>query len=136
MKIIRNILVVIAGIIIGSCVNMYIINYMPTLIKFPASVNLKEIESLKEGMHLFKAKHFLSFFLAHAAGVLAGAFIAARLGVSKNFILAMIVGTFFLMGGIYMVTVLPAPIWFCALDVIVAYIPMAYLGWKLSGRGR
>ena len=43
-----------------------------------------------------------------------------------------IVGLYFLAGGIYMVTILPAPTWFVLLDVILGYIPMALLGWKIS----
>jgi|TARA_B110000263_G_scaffold247202_1_gene259625 hypothetical protein len=31
-----------------------------------------------------------------------------------------------------MVKILPAPFWFISLDLIVAYIPMGYLGWKLA----
>ncbi|MCL9805243.1 hypothetical protein NAT51_06910 [Flavobacterium amniphilum] len=136
MKIVRNILAVVLGLAVGAILNMYIIDNMQTAIKLPQGVNPKDIESMKTGMHLFKPKHFVGPFLAHAIGVLVGAFMAARFGASKNFILAMIVGGFFLMGGIYMVCILPAPIWFSALDVLVAYIPMAYLGWKLSGRGK
>ncbi len=33
-----------------------------------------------------------------------------------------------------MVLQLPSPMWFNALDLIVAYIPMAYLGGKLVNR--
>lgn len=136
MKIIRNIIVVILGLVIGSFINMKIIMYGSSVVTYPSGVDPTNAESLKAGMHLLKLKHFMIPFAAHALGVLAAAFIAARFSASKHFILAMIVGCVFLMGGIYMVSILPAPIWFCALDVIVAYIPMAYLGWKLSGRGR
>lgn len=87
-------------------------------------------------MHLLGFKHFMIPFIAHAIGTLIGAFIASKLGASKHFTLAMIVGGFFLIGGISMIFILPAPVWFCLLDVLVAYIPMAYLGWKLSGRGK
>ena len=31
-----------------------------------------------------------------------------------------------------MATIIPAPLWFEALDIVVCYIPMAYIGWKLS----
>ena len=45
--------------------------------------------------------------------------------------LAMVIGVFFLLGGIYASYLIPAPTWFMALDIIVAYIPMAYFGGKL-----
>lgn len=134
MKIIKNILAVTIGLIIGSIVNIYIINYMQTAIQLPQGVNPKDIESLKEGIHLFKPKHFAGIFLGHSVGVLVGAYLAAKIAVSKNLILAIVVGSFFLFGGIYMACILAAPIWFDVLDVMLAYIPMAYLGWKLSGK--
>jgi hypothetical protein len=31
-----------------------------------------------------------------------------------------------------MVFMLPAPIWFVVLDLAVAYIPMGWLGWRIS----
>ena len=37
-------------------------------------------------------------------------------------------------GGIFAATVIPAPMWFIALDLVVAYIPMAYFGWLIAAR--
>ncbi|HKX87283.1 MAG TPA: hypothetical protein VJL37_11475 [Flavobacterium sp.] len=136
MKMLRNILVVILGLLIGGFINMKIIVYGSSVVKYPSGVDPTNAESLKAGMHLLGFKHFMIPFIAHAIGTLIGAFIASKLGASKHFILAMIVGGFFLLGGISMVFILPAPVWFCLLDILVAYIPMAYLGWKLSGRGK
>jgi hypothetical protein len=49
-------------------------------------------------------------------------------------LLAMIVGVFGVLGGIAAAFMVPALVWFMALDLVVAYIPMAWLGWKLSGK--
>ena len=136
MKIIKNILAVTIGIILGAIVNMYIIEYLQKVIKLPQGVNPKDIKSLKEGIYLFEPKHFVGPFLAHSIGVLVGAYLAAKIGASKNLILAIIVGSFFFIGGVYMVYILDAPIWFSVLDIIVAYIPMAFLGWKLSRKSK
>ncbi len=43
----------------------------------------------------------------------------------------MIIAVFFLAGGIANVLMLPSPTWFIILDLVVAYIPMGYLGAKL-----
>jgi hypothetical protein len=44
----------------------------------------------------------------------------------------MMAGILFMLGGISMVIMLPeTPIWFILVDLIGAYIPMAYLGYKL-----
>ena len=45
----------------------------------------------------------------------------------------MIVGVVFLAGGIAATFMIPAPTWFMVLDVVVAYLPMAYLGAMIAG---
>jgi hypothetical protein len=46
--------------------------------------------------------------------------------------LALIVGAFFLVGGISAVLMLPSPAWFTATDLLGAYLPMGYLGGWLA----
>jgi hypothetical protein len=41
----------------------------------------------------------------------------------------------FLLGGIANVAMLPAPLWFSALDLLLAYLPMAWLGHTIVTRG-
>lgn len=45
----------------------------------------------------------------------------------------MVIGGLFLLGGIAMIFVLPSPTWYTMLDLVGAYIPMAWIGWKLAG---
>lgn len=130
--IIRNILAVIAGIIIGSIVNMGIINLSGSIIPPPEGSDLTTTEGLKAAMHLFEPKHFIMPFLAHALGTLIGAFVAAKIAATHKMKFAIAIGVFFLLGGISMVFMLPSPTWFTALDLILAYIPMAYLGGKFA----
>lgn len=133
--ILKNVIAVVVGVIIGAAVNMGLIISLGTLIPPPEGVDPSNMESIKENIHLFEFKHLMSPFIAHALGTLVGAFLAAKIGASHNKILALIIGAVFLYGGISMVMELNAPAWFEALDLIVAYIPMALLGWKLSGKG-
>lgn len=132
--ILRNILAVVAGIIIGGLVNQGIIMVSGYMIPPPTGVDNTDIESIKAGIHLFKPIHFLMPFLAHALGTLIGAFAATKIAVSSHLMLAMIVGGVFLLGGISAVMMIPAPMWFNVLDLAMAYIPMAYLGYKLNQR--
>jgi len=71
-------------------------------------------------------------FLAHALGTLIGAFLAAKIAATHQLKFAILIGLFFLMGGIKMASLLPAPLWFDILDLGFAYIPMGYLGYKLA----
>ncbi|NER11689.1 hypothetical protein SAMN06265375_10563 [Muriicola jejuensis] len=130
--IVRNILAVIAGLVIGSVVNMFFISLNGSVIPLPEGADVSTMEGLKESMSLFEPKHFIFPFLAHAIGTLVGAFIAARIAASRKMLFAMLIGVAFLAGGIINVINLPAPGWFSALDLIVAYIPMGWLGGKLG----
>lgn len=124
----------IAGVIIGSVTNMAIISVSGNVIPPPEGVNPENLESLKANIHLFKPKHFIMPWVAHAAGTLVGAFIAAYIALGRKMIQALMVGAFFLVGGIMMVQMLPGPLWFAIVDLGLAYIPMGLLGWKLAER--
>ncbi len=128
----RNTLAVVSGIVVGSLVNMSLINAGPMLIPPPEGADITTMKGLKETMHLFEPKHFLFPWLAHAIGTLVGAAIAARLAAKQHLVMGMIVGLFFLLGGIINVIMLPSPLWYTVTDLALAYLPMAYLGVKFS----
>lgn len=133
--IIRNLLAVVAGIIIGSLVNAGLVGFLPTIIGTPEGVDMNDLESIKANIGNFELKHFMSPFLAHALGTLVAAFIAARFGATRHLLLALTPGFFFLLGGLGMVVLLPeSPLWFKVLDLGLAYMPAAYLGYLLSGQ--
>lgn len=130
--IVRNILSILAGLVLGSIVNMAIITVSAYIIPAPAGADVTTMEGLKASMHLFEPKHFLMPFLAHALGTLAGAFVAAKLAANNKMKFAVSIGVFFLIGGVANVIMLPSPMWFTLVDLLLAYIPMAYLGGKLA----
>lgn len=131
--IIRNILAVIGGLVLGSAVNMGLIMISGSIIPPPEGVDASNMESLKAGMHLFQAKHFIFPFLAHALGTLFGALIASLIAANNKLTFALVIGAFFLIGGIVNVFMLPSPVWFTILDLALAYIPMSWLGRKIAG---
>lgn len=134
-RILLNLLAVVAGVLSGMLLNGTIIQLSGKLFPLPAGINAQDIESLNQNIHLFGPEHFSSTFLAHALGTLLGAFVAAKIAATHKMPLSIAIGAFFLMGGIYMVYLLPmAPLWFSATDLLLAYIPMAYLGGKLAQR--
>jgi hypothetical protein len=133
-NVVRNILAVVAGLVCGSIVNMAIVMLGSVVVPPPAGVDPSNMESLAASMHLFQVKHFLFPFLAHAVGALVGALIASIVAASRQMMLALLVGGFFLLGGIAAAAMIPAPVWFEAADILLAYIPMAWIGWRLSGK--
>ena len=124
---IRNIFSVLLGIIIGSIVNMLIVAVGPMVIPPPSGADVSNMESLAATMHLFEPKHFVAPFLAHALGTLVGAIVAFVVAKTHKVKFAYTIGGFFFMGGAYASYLLPAPTWFMILDIVVAYIPMAWL---------
>ncbi|NOT37720.1 MAG: hypothetical protein HOP11_10125 [Saprospiraceae bacterium] len=130
--ILRNILAVVAGLLIGGAINSLIILMSGSLIAPPSGVDVNDVESIRANIHLYEPKHFLMPFLAHAIGTLVGAFAAIKIGANNHMRLGLIVAVFFLVGGIIAATMIPAPTWFIALDLVIAYLPMAYIAYKLS----
>ncbi len=131
--VIRNVFAVIGGVALGMLVNMLIITISGSVIPPPEGIDPTDSESMMKNIHLLKPKHFIFPFFAHALGTLVGACIAAKFSASKPLVCALIAGAFFLLGGIAASMMIPAPTWFIALDLVMAYLPMAYLGAKLAG---
>jgi len=130
----RLILAVIAGLFVGSIVNMALVMLSGHVIPPPAGVDTTTTEGLKAAMPLFEPKHFLFPFLAHAVGTLVGAFIATLATPGRTWGPAWTVGGLFLIGGIAAVAMLPSPLWFTVVDLVLAYLPMTWLGHRLASR--
>lgn len=132
-NVLRNVLAVLVGFIVGGAINMAIVMLGPALIPAPSGVDVTSAESLAASMHLFEPRHFLAPFLAHALGTFAGALVAYLLAATRKAAMAYVIGVLFLAGGIAACFMIPAPAWFMALDLVVAYLPMAWLA-TLMGR--
>lgn len=130
----RNVLALLAGIAIGGGVNMVLITLSPALIPPPAGVDVSNAESLSKAMPLFEPRHFIMPFLAHALGTLAGALATYLSAASYKTQMAYVIGAVFLCGGVAASVMIPAPTWFIALDLLAAYLPMAWLGIQIGNR--
>lgn len=128
----KNIIAVVVGALAGGFLNMGIIMISGSIIPPPEGVDVTTAEGLQAGIHLFEPKHFLMPFLAHALGTLLGAFIAAKIATTHHMRFAIGIGAWNLFGGIMAATMIPAPMWFILVDLILAYLPMAYLAGKLA----
>lgn len=128
----RNVLAVVAGIITGWIANMGLIMLSGSIIPPPEGVNPADMESIKANMHLFEAKHYIMPFLSHAAGSFFGALVAALVATTRKMRFAIGLGLFTMLGGVMAAFMIPAPTWFIVLDLVVAYIPMAWLAGKLA----
>ena len=134
--IMRNLLAVIAGLVVGSVVNMAIITVGPMVIPPPTGIDMTDMDKFAENLKLLGPAHFIAPWLAHALGTLVGAFTAAKVAAGHKMKLALGIGILFLLGGIMMVSMVGGPVWFAALDLIGAYLPMGFLGGMLGGAKR
>lgn len=132
--IIRNTLAVLAGLVVGSVVNMGLIMVGGKVIPPPPGADVTTAEGLKASIHLFEPRHFVFPFLAHALGTLAGACLTATLAATRRTALALVIGVGFLAGGVASAFMIPAPPWFIAVDLLAAYLPMGWLGGRIAGR--
>jgi hypothetical protein len=130
--IIKNSLAVVAGVFIGGAVNMGIIMISSSVIPPPPGTDLKTYEGLKAAMHLMGPIHFLMPFLAHVLGTFVGSFITSLIVPTKKLRFALGITIWFLIGGFINILMLPSPLWFTLVDLLLAYIPMGYLAYKLS----
>lgn len=129
---VKNIIAVVAGVVIGSIVNMGLIFLGHVIVPPPEGFDPMDMEKFAEMFAQFETKHFIMPFIAHAGGTLLGAFAAAKIAANRHMIFALLVSLLFLYGGVSMVMDYGGPMWFSVLDLGLAYIPMGLLGWKLS----
>jgi uncharacterized membrane protein HdeD (DUF308 family) len=132
--ILKNSLAILAGAFIGGALNMAIIMVSSHIIPPPDGADLKTMEGLKAAMHLMEPKHFLMPFLAHALGTLVGSCITAYIVPNQKMMYALLIATWFMIGGIMNIFMLPSPTWFTITDLIGAYLPMGFLGGYIATR--
>ena len=134
MNVFRNILAVVLGFVIGALVNMGVIAAGHALMPPPAGFDGSSMEGVASTIHLLQPIDFIVPFLAHALGPFAGVLSAMFIAASRHKTIAIILGVLFLAGGIAANVMIPAPMWYRIIDVALAYIPTAFLAWKISGK--
>lgn len=129
--ILRNVLAVLAGWLGGSAINMGLVQLGHAI--FPIEgINTNDMEAFAAVMPTLGSEHFIFPFLGHALGTLAGATLAAWIAANRKNTFAFVIGVLFLLGGITVNFMLPGPTWFTILDILAAYIPMAWIGASLG----
>ena len=131
-NILLSILAVVAGWLIGSIVNMSLINVGLGIYPIEG-YDGKDMDFLAKVMPTLSSEYFIFPFLAHALGTFVGAILAALIA-PKNYKMkaALIVGLLFFIGGILVNIMISGPVWFTAVDILLAYFPMAWIGGKIA----
>ncbi len=134
LRTILNLFVFVICVLTGGMLKGIIVKYSGAIIPPPAGFDLTTGEGFKAAAAVIEPKHFIMPFLAHAVGTLVGAFLVTLLITERRLFRALLIGFLFFLVGVYMVFVLPSPLWFDAVDLALAYIPMAWIGYKLALR--
>lgn len=121
------------GATFGSVANMMVITYGPMVVPQPESTDFTTPEAAAASMELLEPHHFIVPLVAHALGTLLGAFLAAKIAKKRRLGVALSIGAFFLLGGIMAAVMIGSPMWFNVVDLVLAYIPMAWLGARAAG---
>ena len=93
-----------------------------------------DMDALAAMMPTLEFEYFIFPFLAHALGTLSGATIAGVIAASHKMKFSMAIGCLFLAEGITVSCMLTGPIWFIILDLLITYIPMAWIGGKIVNK--
>jgi hypothetical protein len=111
-----------------------IVKYGALVIPYPDGYDHSTSESFKSTFHLLQPIHFIVPFLAHAIGTLVGCFLVCKLALSHHKNLVLLVAALFFLGGLSIVIMLYplSPMWFNIVDLIGAYFPMAWLGYRFG----
>ena len=129
--ILKNILAVVLGWLGGSAINMGLIKAGQKV--FPIDgIDPNNMEAFAEVLPTLGSEYFIFPFLAHALGTLVGAIIAGYIAANHKMKFSLGIGGLFLLGGIVVNYMLPGPTWFAVVDIIFAYIPMAWIGGKIA----
>jgi len=137
LHILKRTLVIFISLFAGAMLNGALINVSNQIIPPPVGFDLTTAEGLQAAMPHMGPEHFLFPFLAHALGTLLSAILITRFLKSQQLVFSMFSGIIFLIAGVSMVLMLPeTPIYFVLVDLIGAYIPMAYLGYKLANKSK
>jgi len=98
----------------------------------PVGLDFSDEDALRHYIQQLPAGALLIALAAHAAGPLAGSFVAGLITGRAWFISACVLGIIFLAFGAANLAMLPHPLWFAIADVAM-YVPVALLGGFAGG---
>ena len=109
---IRNILAVIGGLVAGMAVNMAIITLNTSVLyPMPEGIDQNDMVQFNAYIATLPTLAFFVVIAAHLGQSFVGGWVAARLGSSRPMLLAMIVGSLSLAGGIAAMMMIDGPTW-------------------------
>lgn len=126
----RKILALLGGIIATSVAVGLVQQLGHYLYPLPAGTNSNNAEAIKNYIETAPFMAIFFVIISYAVGALVGGFVSTKIANDSKKIYAIIIGIIFLLTSIYMMTVIPSPIWFWILGISVWTLVL--IGYKLA----
>jgi len=126
----RNLLAVIAGIIAGSICIWAVETVSHLMYPFPKGLKPNDMESFKNYVENLPFFGKFMVIIGYALGAVVSGFVATKISRSGKPNAAIICGAIFTIFTIYNMSVLPTPIWFWVLGILVWILVLA--GYQLA----
>ncbi len=124
----------IGGVVVGLAVGSLLITGVQLVsimvYPLPDGIDPHDIEALKALLGDIPVGALLFVLLSYCVGTFAGAAVAARIAGRLHMLHAIVVGGFFLAGGIMNLIQIPHPGWFI-FPCLAIFMPSAWLGGRL-----
>ncbi len=125
----RLIVAIVAGILAGSIFNGAVSSLNLMLYPLPEGVEWTDVEALERYLANLPVMAYVLILIAHFGQSFVGSLVAAIIGKSFEMYVAIVIGTFSLIGGITNMISLPLPAWMWV--EVPLYIIAAYAAAKL-----
>ena len=131
---IRNILAFVLGVIAGGVFNMALVTLSNVVYPLPKGIDPNDFEAFRAHVEAngLATGALIIVLVAHAGGSIVSGFVCGLIAMRPWYLAATILGILWTCGGVAMLMMLPAPIWFVVVDILL-YVPAALLGVKLGG---
>lgn len=127
----KQILAVIVGVIIGGLIIYGIESINMVRYPWPENLSMEDKEAFAEYVSSLPVDAFITVIIAHLIGSFVAGFVCSKITPSRKLLLGTICGMFFLVGGIMNLVMIPHPLWFMVIDLMI-FVPFAWLGAKLA----
>jgi hypothetical protein len=130
----RNILAVVIGLFVGGAFNMGLIEVSHSVYPLPEDLDPNDFEAFRAHLEAkpMPTGALLFVLAAHSGGSLVSGFACGLIAMRSWYRAAIGLAAFWTCGGIFMLFLLPSPVWFAVTDILL-YVPGALLGVKLGG---
>lgn len=129
---IRKTLAVLGGVVAGAIAVMLGVTVSSTVYPPPKGLDLQDAKAMADYIAGLPAGAFLIVLAAHGSGSLIGAAVCTWIAQQRWWLGGVILGLFFLAGGIMNLRAVPHPLWFAIVD-IAQYVPLGLAGVYVAG---